>query len=218
MSWKRARSPEEIEERRSSIIKAAEKLFRKNNYEDISLNTIADRAGLAKSNVYRYFSTREEIFLTIYMSLVSAWSEDLLQFYRALPISATSEKFADGFVKVTLNHEDMLSLCSVLFVSLEKNSSVDQLREFKRLSIKICSNHYDELKRVYPKMSFDDVVLLLKLIHSGMAAFWGSAQPNKGLKKVLEEEEFQSVAHHFTYDMKKAIQVYVRGILSNSVS
>lgn len=218
MGWKRARSPEKIEERRNSIIKAAEKLFSKNNYEDISLNTIADKAGLAKSNVYRYFTTREEIFLTIYMSLLRPWSDDLLEFYHSLPASETPEKFAEGFLNVTLKHEGVLSLSLVLYVSLEKNSSANQLREFKRLSMEICLRHYEELKRIYPKMSLDDVILLLKLILSSMASFWGSAQPNKALKKILQEKEFQSFATNFSDDMKKAIRVYLRGFLVESSS
>jgi AcrR family transcriptional regulator len=213
MNWKRARSPAKIEERRQAIIDAAKKLFRKQRYDQISLNIIAEEAGFTKSNVYRYFASREEIFLTIYADLLRQWSDDILSFYGTLPKLASYEVFADGFSKLTQTHKDMLSLCSVFFVSLERNSSVEQLREFKKFTLDICINHYIKIKLIYPKLTQDDVVLLLKLNYSAMATLWCSSQSNKVFKKLNKEKEFQLVATDFGEDLKKAIVVYLRGIV-----
>ena len=63
LEWKRARSPEQKRQRRAQILAAAAELYGQHGFEGVSLNSIARNAGLAKSNLYRYFSGREEIFL-----------------------------------------------------------------------------------------------------------------------------------------------------------
>ena len=60
-AWERARQPEQISEREQAIVNAATTLFRTREYDSISLNGIAREAGFAKSNIYRYFSSREEM-------------------------------------------------------------------------------------------------------------------------------------------------------------
>lgn len=50
------------DEIRLSILKAAKDLFLQNGFEKASMNMIAKRAGVSKSNLYNYFSSKEEIF------------------------------------------------------------------------------------------------------------------------------------------------------------
>lgn len=47
---------------RNSILDAAERLFIRNGYENTSLNMIAVRCSISKSNIYRYFASKEEIY------------------------------------------------------------------------------------------------------------------------------------------------------------
>lgn len=49
------------------------RLFKKRGYENVTLNGIAVEAGFTKSNLYRSFSSREEIFLSIFSGLFSEW-------------------------------------------------------------------------------------------------------------------------------------------------
>lgn len=50
------------EEIRANIIKAAKELFLKKGFETASMNMIAKKAGISKSNLYNYFFSKEEIF------------------------------------------------------------------------------------------------------------------------------------------------------------
>ena len=65
MTYQRARSPEHKEERREAILAAAHELARESSVRNVSLGDIARRVGLAKSNLLRYFQSREDIFLTL---------------------------------------------------------------------------------------------------------------------------------------------------------
>ena len=49
----------------NKILAVAERLFIKNGYENTSLKMIADRCYISKSNIYRYFNSKEEIYETL---------------------------------------------------------------------------------------------------------------------------------------------------------
>ena len=51
--------------RRTAIMAVARDMLAEKNVGDISLRELSDRVGLAKSNVLRYFDSREAIFLEV---------------------------------------------------------------------------------------------------------------------------------------------------------
>ncbi|MBO7451588.1 MAG: TetR/AcrR family transcriptional regulator [Clostridiales bacterium] len=50
------------DEIRDKILNTSSRLFIKNGYENTSLQLIADKCYISKSNIYRYFSSKEEIY------------------------------------------------------------------------------------------------------------------------------------------------------------
>ena len=63
--------------RRSAIMTSAREMLAEKNVADISLRELSDRVGLAKSNVLRYFDSREAIFLEVLDEEFQAWLADL---------------------------------------------------------------------------------------------------------------------------------------------
>ena len=63
--------------RRSAIMTSAREMLAEKNLADISLRELSDRVGLAKSNVLRYFDSREAIFLEVLDEEFQAWLTDL---------------------------------------------------------------------------------------------------------------------------------------------
>ena len=49
----------------SRILTVAERLFIQRGYENTSMKQIADRCNISKSNIYRYYSSKEEIYETL---------------------------------------------------------------------------------------------------------------------------------------------------------
>ena len=47
------------------ILTVAERLFIKNGYENTSLKMIAERSYISKSNIYRYYKSKDEIYETL---------------------------------------------------------------------------------------------------------------------------------------------------------
>ena len=79
--FQRARSEEQREARRQAILGAAAAMLAEMPVADVTLNELSRRAGLAKSNVLRYFESREAVLLEL---LDSAWQDWLAQLDKEL--------------------------------------------------------------------------------------------------------------------------------------
>ena len=210
--WIRATKPNQKNQREVEILTAAKRLLKKNGYEGTSLNTIAKEAQFTKSNVYRYFSSREEIFLNVYMEYILAWSKDMLAVYPSISASTSFENFASRWIRTLSKHPNLLELSSVLFVSLEKNSSKEQLEIFKQIAKEIYDQHYQEISRVFPFMTWNDVRYFLKFSFPLLSTFWISAKPHTTLSDVYQKKAFQKMKPQFAKDAKKAVVILLSGI------
>src|SRR5450631_3457926 len=81
-TFQRARSEEQREVRRRAILDAAAAMLAEMPVAQVTLNELSRRVGLAKSNVLRYFESREAVLLEL---LDSAWQEWLAQLEGDLP-------------------------------------------------------------------------------------------------------------------------------------
>ncbi|MCR6487646.1 TetR family transcriptional regulator [Amycolatopsis sp. OK19-0408] len=125
--FQRARRPEQVAARRTAILAAARELLAQRPVAEISLRELACRVGLAKSNVLRYFDSREAVFLEV---LDGEWTDwlDRLEF----GASADLERVA-GTIAATLAERRLLcELISSMAPVLERNISLEFARDFKR--------------------------------------------------------------------------------------
>ena len=77
MGERRATSPGAKEARGRQILAAATELLEEWSYPDITMDRIADRAGVAKGTLYLYFRTKEALFLSLYEDRLNAWFAEL---------------------------------------------------------------------------------------------------------------------------------------------
>lgn len=121
--------------RREAIMASAREMLAEKTVADISLRELSDRVGLAKSNVLRYFDSREAIFLEVLDEEFHAWLTDLearLGRPRARKANYANEirvatAVADSLVERQLLCELIGSMAGVL----ERNISFDFARDFK---------------------------------------------------------------------------------------
>jgi len=64
-TFQRARRPEQKQQRHEAILAAAHAAALEAGVRSVSLNDIAERIGIHKSALLRYFETREQIFLEL---------------------------------------------------------------------------------------------------------------------------------------------------------
>ena len=126
----RARSPEQKQERMEAIMAAADKLFQKQPYHQITMGTIAEELGWSRSNLYKYAATQEEIFLALHSAKNRAWFEDLAQSLEDAPLPTA--EFARLWAEVTERHADFLRYQEIVISIIESNVTLERLTQFKR--------------------------------------------------------------------------------------
>ncbi|HEY1971361.1 MAG TPA: TetR family transcriptional regulator [Pseudonocardia sp.] len=134
--FRRARRPEQVEARRAAILDAAVALLRERPISEISLRELSARVGLAKSNVLRYFDSREAIFLEVLDQFWTEWLDDL-QVRLAEPGPAGAdfarERELAGILAAELAARPLLcELIASMGGVLERNISPDFARGFKQ--------------------------------------------------------------------------------------
>src|SRR5215468_9769008 len=77
MTFQRARSDEQREVRRQAILSTAAAMLTEMPVAKLSLNELSRRVGLAKSNVLRYFESREAVLLELSITETRQWVTDL---------------------------------------------------------------------------------------------------------------------------------------------
>src|SRR5450755_3301471 len=77
-AYQRARRPEQKQQRQNAILGAAGDLALRDGVRAVSLADIADRVGIHKSALLRYFETREQIFLELTARAWRDWLGALL--------------------------------------------------------------------------------------------------------------------------------------------
>lgn len=121
--------------RRSAIMNSAREMLAEKDLAEISLRELSNRIGLAKSNVLRYFDSREAIFLEVLDEEFQAWLIDLgtrLGRPRARKSNYANEIRVAGAVADSLVDRQLLcELLGSMAGVLERNISLDFARDFK---------------------------------------------------------------------------------------
>jgi AcrR family transcriptional regulator len=125
--------------RRTAILTSAREMLAEKNVADISLRELSGRIGLAKSNVLRYFDSREAIFLEILDEEFAAWLAELearLGRPRASKANYTNEiRVATAVADSLLERQLLCELLSSMAGVLERNISFDFARDFKARAV-----------------------------------------------------------------------------------
>ena len=89
----------DAEGRRRDILEAAKELLAEVGYAELGMRALAERAGIAAGTLYRYFGTKEEIFLTIYSERIDQLQADARVVGReAKSLEELIRRFAGGYL------------------------------------------------------------------------------------------------------------------------
>lgn len=128
--WQRARQDDQIEQREAQILQAASDLFDHYRYDDITLAKIAKAAGFTRSNLYRYFPTREDVFLTLMSRDMDLWVNHVHEMMSQADTHV--DNFVDRWLPLVLSNPRMMRFLELLAGVFEQKASADRLLAFKQ--------------------------------------------------------------------------------------
>lgn len=159
----RARSDEKKELRMNAIKQAVDELFQTHTYHEITLTTISEKLNWSRANLYKYVTSKEDIFLEILLDKQRAYSTSLRA---AFPSESnySKEVFAEVWAGIITSHKDYFRYNGILATIIETNVTLERLTEFKK-SMFIDLNDITNLFSSYLKLSPTITTKLASTIH-----------------------------------------------------
>jgi AcrR family transcriptional regulator len=179
-SFVRARRPEHKQQRREAILEAARDLALQRGVRAITLGDLADAVGLAKSNVVRYFGTREEIFVELCSEEGFRLRDALLPRFE----DVTEETLPRVLASTLMEHELFCELLSQLTTHLEHNVSYPAAERLKVASTLVVGELARALAARPVGLDVDQATLLLTATSQIGAGLWSASRPSEVVLQV----------------------------------
>jgi AcrR family transcriptional regulator len=200
MTWKRARSDEQKEQRVRELTDTAARLYETTPLAEITIAMIAREAGWTRSNVYKYFATKEEVFLELLRFDVAAWCGDVEVLCKGW--SGSTSDFAQAWAELPMRNLRMVELMTVLLSVLERNCSVERLTAFKAALREDMVRIGQALSEALP---FRDAEAVTGFLQASSSLLMGSAPLWSPTEKQLEAMDNADYPH----DEERIRRVYV---------
>lgn len=122
-------SKERVQTIKSDMIKAAEKLYKAHGYEYVNLLNISKLTHLSRPAIYNYYHSKEEIFLDV---LLREYNDFGAALKKKLTVKKlTKDELAEQIADIILKHLYLLEFISSYENSIESNSTIEHLKEYR---------------------------------------------------------------------------------------
>ncbi|MCK5686124.1 TetR family transcriptional regulator [bacterium] len=212
MAWERARNKDQKEQRIAEIVNAAASLYEKKDFHKITFTMIAKEANFTRSNLYKYFGSKEDIFLEFIKHDLTEWRLDLIQVFDSYE-EFSINSFAKVWTETLLKHKRLNNLISILFTHIEKNSSLDRLLLFKekfRAELRIISK---KIILFFPMLTIEKVLEFLRLQLAISIGLFSMTNLSEIQEKVFEKQEYSFMKIDLQRHMKIAIEHLFTGVI-----
>jgi AcrR family transcriptional regulator len=199
-TFQRARSDEQRALRSQAILDTAAAMLQEMPVADISLNELSRRVGLAKSNVLRYFDSREAVLLELLASSVREWLGHLAA---ELPSAVRhragfkrrAEQLATAISGSLAGRPVLCDLMSTQAAVLEHNVSVEAVARYKRAALADAEAIAGLVRDALPELSQDDAWRYTVGAWLMTAALWAYARPPEAVLQACAADERLEKTH-----------------------
>jgi len=213
MGWERARTDEQKEQRIAEIIDATARLYETQPFDAITFVSIAKTANFTRSNLYKYFNSKEEIFFEFLKQDVIRWRKDLVKTISKKNRYSVDE-FAAVWLKVQGRHGRMQDLISILYDFLEKNASIERMVDFKRLAKEEYAIVTELLCNLFSTLSPQKAVKFLNMQLAVFIGLYRMTNLSAAQKEVLAYPEFKHLKVDYPVYYQECVKYLLKGLLS----
>ena len=174
--WIRARTEQQKSERLQEIYDVARKLLSVQSFDSITLSSISKELSFSRANLYRYFQSKEDLYLSLMGNEVECFANELLHRLRDIENDSISV-FLAVWIPTFVEAKTLRVLLSMTGTILEQNCSDVILIQAKKNMMKVLMNKtIPTMQRVLSSHSQQDCIELhetLVLIGNGVVSFCG---------------------------------------------
>ncbi len=220
-TFQRARNEEQREIRRRAVLDTAAAMLDEMPVGALSLNELSRRVGLAKSNVLRYFESREAVLLEL---LDRDWRKWTAALPEQLSVSVTpgappfqrGQEFATVLARSLAQHRVLCDLLSAQAGVLEHNVSADVAARYKRAALDNVAALAVLARRYLPELGdHADRFCAQAIMVSG--AVWTHARPSTAMLAAYEADpSLAALRMDFTTTLQDMLATLITGTLSRT--
>jgi AcrR family transcriptional regulator len=212
-TFQRARRPEQKQQRQDAILDAARQLALRDGVRNVSLTDIAERVGIHKSALLRYFETREQIFLELTARLWLGWAQALhAGLDGASPASA--ELVADVVARSFADRPLLCDLIPHTALNHERHVSTDAVRRYKLTSLGAISDAAAVVHRVLADLTVDECREFISTMANLAGSLWQIANPPPALAALYASDpELAQACVDLTPRLRRTAVVLLAGLV-----
>jgi AcrR family transcriptional regulator len=188
-------------------------LLEEEGLEGVSLNAIARRVGLAKSNVYRYFDSRAEILLWLVLSDWADWTDEVERELVALVNQNDADAVAKVLAAAFAGRPRLCELTAVLAAVAEPKVSGDVLLNLETRVDSLRVRAANALHAALPKIAVVRWAWALRAIHGVVAGLWPMSRLVPAASGALARPELKEFRPDFYEDLERAVRALLYGLL-----
>ena len=159
----RARTADEVQERKKAILAACEELCSRFEYDEITLKEISQHTALSRTSMYSYYQRKEEVFLDLLKEKCREWAAAMEEAFLCRE-KLTQEDFCVIYSEILCRSELTLKLLSLNITAIEKNCSLDAVLSFRQAEEKIYTVLLGVFRKIFPAVSEEALSGLLTQI------------------------------------------------------
>ena len=211
MDFERARTKEQKNVRVMEIIEAAIKQYNEIPYDKITLASISSELSFTRVNLYKYFKTKEEIFLKIIELDTYSLLDRLNLIFKGQP-SKNIITFANKWAAAFFSQGRMLELNSRLFCEIKKHVSPEKLAEFEtcyhNMQNDLCAIAAEQM----PYLSKNNVHSFINAHNIFAIGLYPMCKATESRAKAMKIAGLKNDTPDFKQQLSNFIVTYVKGI------
>ncbi|CAN5684858.1 TetR/AcrR family transcriptional regulator [soil metagenome] len=219
-TFQRARTPEQRAERQRDILLVAATMLDEMPVSELSLNELSRRVGLAKSNVIRYFETREAVLLELLAQEARQFLDDLQESLSADVDSSAPlvDRTRAAATCLATTFEARPTLCELISAQagvLEHNVSTEVALRYKQSARENLAGLAELLLHQIPELGEDGSARGARLIIVLVGAVWTQSHPAPTVRDAIETDPSLSFfLVTFPEALVASVETFLTGIVA----
>lgn len=221
-TFQRARSAEQREIRRRAILETAAEMLSETTVSEISLNELSRRVGLAKSNVLRYFESREAVLLQLLVSLARDFVVQMTDQLSAVvePSGSASDRSRDLAAALATAFEAHPMMCELLSAQasvLERNVSTATATAYKRSAGESMADLAAAVRDALPELSEEATFEATRTIILLVGTLWTHSHPPQAIQDAYTADPgLTFLPDGFAGSLERSIRIVLAGLLAGA--
>ncbi len=175
---------------------------------------VALGVGLSKAALYRYFDTKETLFLAVEEAQLERWLSEVGEQLDALRRPAAAEQLADVLCQTLARRPAMARLLALLHVELEQNLTQVEALRFKRALHVLLTRFGGQLAAAAGLPTAEAGLQAALYVHAQVIGLWQLSDPPAAVAKLLEAGDLAELRVEFLPALREAAAALLRGLAS----